>query len=79
MLILRFGLEDGKQRTLEEIGRELSVTRERVRQIEVSALRKLRRPNSKVRYSYIRLVLVILILLVLSMLALAWTRFLFWH
>jgi RNA polymerase primary sigma factor len=42
VLQLRFGLEDGHNWTLEEVGRELSVTRERIRQIEVKALRKLR-------------------------------------
>ena len=42
---LRFGLEDGKARTLEEVGQEFSVTRERIRQIEAKALRKLRHPQ----------------------------------
>ena len=41
----RYGLEDGRSRTLEEIGRGLSVTRERVRQIETRALQKLRAPS----------------------------------
>jgi RNA polymerase primary sigma factor len=45
VLILRFGLEDGRSRTLEEVGREFSVTRERIRQIEAKALRKLRHPS----------------------------------
>lgn len=45
VLKLRFGLEDGKARTLEEVGREFSVTRERIRQIEAKALRKLRHPS----------------------------------
>jgi RNA polymerase primary sigma factor len=44
VLELRFGLEDGRSRTLEEVGREFSVTRERIRQIEAKALRKLRHP-----------------------------------
>jgi RNA polymerase primary sigma factor len=41
---MRFGLEDGITRTLEDVGREFNVTRERVRQIEAKALRKLRHP-----------------------------------
>ena len=45
VLTLRFGLEDGRPRTLEELGQEFSVTRERVRQIEAKALRKLRHPS----------------------------------
>ena len=45
VLKLRFGLEDGKPRTLEEVGREFQVTRERIRQIEAKALRKLRHPS----------------------------------
>ncbi len=44
VLVMRFGLEDGVTRTLEDVGREFSVTRERVRQIEAKALRKLRHP-----------------------------------
>ena len=45
VLRLRFGLDDGRARTLEEVGREFSVTRERIRQIEAKALRKLRHPS----------------------------------
>ncbi|MBO5377090.1 MAG: RNA polymerase sigma factor RpoD [Ruminiclostridium sp.] len=45
VLRLRFGLEDGRQRTLEEVGKEFNVTRERIRQIEAKALRKLRHPQ----------------------------------
>ncbi|MGI5888409.1 MAG: RNA polymerase sigma factor RpoD [Oscillospiraceae bacterium] len=45
VLRLRFGLEDGRPRTLEEVGREFNVTRERIRQIEAKALRKLRHPS----------------------------------
>ena len=45
VLKLRFGLEDGKSRTLEEVGKEFDVTRERIRQIEAKALRKLRHPS----------------------------------
>ena len=45
VLKLRFGLEDGRARTLEEVGREFKVTRERIRQIEAKALRKLRHPS----------------------------------
>ena len=44
VIVLRFGLEDGHPRTLEEVGKELKVTRERIRQIEAKALRKLRNP-----------------------------------
>jgi RNA polymerase primary sigma factor len=49
VLTLRFGLEDGHQRTLEEVGKEFNVTRERIRQIEAKALRKLRHPNRSKR------------------------------
>ena len=45
VLVLRFGLLDGRTRTLEEVGKEFNVTRERIRQIEAKALRKLRHPN----------------------------------
>lgn len=45
VLELRFGLEDGRSRTLEEVGKEFNVTRERIRQIEAKALRKLRHPS----------------------------------
>ncbi|HHT88471.1 MAG TPA: RNA polymerase sigma factor RpoD [Clostridiales bacterium] len=45
VLILRFGLSDGRTRTLEEVGKEFNVTRERIRQIEAKALRKLRHPS----------------------------------
>ena len=45
VLQLRFGLEDGRSRTLDEVGREFNVTRERIRQIEAKALRKLRHPS----------------------------------
>ena len=43
--MLRFGLDDGRSRTLEEVGKEFNVTRERIRQIEAKALRKLRHPS----------------------------------
>ena len=49
VLRLRFGLDDGNQRTLEEVGREFKVTRERIRQIEAKALRKLRHPSRSKR------------------------------
>ena len=45
VLRLRFGMNDGRARTLEEVGREFDVTRERIRQIEAKALRKLRHPS----------------------------------
>ena len=45
VLKLRFGLDDGRARTLEEVGKEFNVTRERIRQIEAKALRKLRHPS----------------------------------
>ncbi len=49
VLRLRFGLDDGRQRTLEEVGQQFNVTRERIRQIEAKALRKLRHPNRSKR------------------------------
>jgi RNA polymerase primary sigma factor len=49
VLRLRFGLEDGRSRTLEEVGRDFNVTRERIRQIEAKALRKLRHPSRSKR------------------------------
>ena len=45
VLRLRFGMNDGRARTLEEVGKESDVTRERIRQIEAKALRKLRHPS----------------------------------
>ena len=45
VLRLRYGIDDGKPRTLEEVGREFNVTSERIRQIEAKALRKLRHPS----------------------------------
>ena len=51
---LRFGLEDGRARTLEEVGKQFDVTRERIRQIEAKALRKLRHPSkSKILKDYL--------------------------
>ncbi len=44
VIMLRYGLEDGRERTLEEVGQRFGVTRERIRQIESKALRKLRHP-----------------------------------
>ena len=49
VLRLRFGLEDGRARTLEEVGKEFNVTRERIRQIEAKALRKLKHPSRSKR------------------------------
>ncbi|MBE6640529.1 MAG: sigma-70 family RNA polymerase sigma factor, partial [Ruminococcaceae bacterium] len=49
VLKLRFGLEDGRTRTLEEVGKEFNITRERIRQIEAKALRKLRHPSRSKR------------------------------
>lgn len=45
VLIMRYGLDDGKERTLEEVGKEFHVTRERIRQIEAKALWKIKHPN----------------------------------
>ena len=52
VLVLRFGLEDGRSRTLEEVGQEFNVTRERIRQIEAKALRKLRHPSRSRKLKY---------------------------
>ena len=49
MLKLRFGLDDGRTRTLEEVGKVFNITRERIRQIEAKALRKLRHPSRSKR------------------------------
>ena len=49
VLQLRYGIKDGKPRTLEEVGKEFNVTRERIRQIEAKALRKLRHPSRSKR------------------------------
>ncbi|MBQ7374185.1 MAG: sigma-70 family RNA polymerase sigma factor, partial [Clostridia bacterium] len=49
VLRLRYGLDDGRPRTLEEVGKEFNVTRERIRQIEAKALRKLRHPSRSKR------------------------------
>ena len=49
VLQLRFGLIDGHQRTLEEVGKRIGVTRERIRQIEVRALRRLRQPSRSMK------------------------------
>jgi len=54
VLMLRFGLQDGRMRTLEEVGKEFNITRERIRQIEAKALRKLRHPSrSKLLKDYL--------------------------
>ena len=45
VIIMRYGLDDGREKTLEEIGNEVGVTRERIRQIEAKALRKLKQPS----------------------------------
>ena len=49
VLRLRYGIDDGRPRTLEEVGKEFNVTRERIRQIEAKALRKLRHPSRSKR------------------------------
>ena len=49
VILLRFGLEDGKPRTLEEVGKVFGITRERIRQIEAKSLRKLRHPSKKLK------------------------------
>ena len=49
VILLRFGLEDGKPRTLEEVGKVFGITRERIRQIEAKSLRKLRNPSKTKR------------------------------
>ena len=55
IIILRFGILDGRPRTLEEVGKVFNVTRERIRQVEVKALRKLRKPaNKKELFKYLR-------------------------
>jgi RNA polymerase primary sigma factor len=54
VLEMRFGLKDGRDHTLEEVGKEFKVTRERIRQIEAKALRKLRHPSrSKILRDYL--------------------------
>ena len=54
VLRLRYGLDDGRPCTLEEVGREFGVTRERIRQIEAKALRKLRHPTRSKRFGDFR-------------------------
>jgi RNA polymerase primary sigma factor len=49
VLLLRYGLEDGQERTLEQVGQAFGVTRERIRQLEVRAIRKLRHPSRNKR------------------------------
>ena len=49
VIMLRYGIEDGHSRTLEDVGKEFNVTRERIRQIEAKALKKLRQPSRSKR------------------------------
>jgi RNA polymerase primary sigma factor len=51
LIRLRYGLDDGQSRTLEEVGREFNVTRERIRQIEMKAIKKLKHPSRRKQFS----------------------------